>query len=299
MIKFNPKILIVALSFVLVTSCGGAFESGFLSVAGLGGGSGANMSEDGFDDILEADDEVDVDEELVDGIELDGDEGEEFKNNIDGVGAVVGGQADSEDAGLLDNQNDAELMGTGNMGPETLPVTLSKGDGTVPPSEECGTETQGGFYVVVDGFAGFEDDSSADIAWLKWMFTPAQAALASVKTNVQDLVSDTDKFEELQSEEATVYQCQMYFEEDSDAPVYEWVELNAEEVFEFFAKISEVEKEKSPEMHWQQKAPPRFERVKKERVVAGEGVQPPMKLHQNKFTGKKDVLIMKKVEHND
>lgn len=212
---------------------------------------------------------------------------------LSGSSALAGTSAATDtDDDLVDDA--ANLIGTGGLSTQDLPVTMSKGDETVPPSDECGAESQGELYVIVGEYAELTEEESGDeVAFLSRVFRRAAAEFVYVRTTVGQLFDDEEKFSMFAKEESEVYQCQVEWFGDSGDADYEWVLIDYVVVQNYIDSISEGSR-KGVE------AP----RLNADRILTSERVftsiekfsgviQPVYKFKVDAFSGKKTAYVRK------
>lgn len=273
----NISLFFTSLTVIfMLSACGSALDSALMGDMGL-----VNSG-------LSAGTDADLDESDMDLIE------DEYSANVGLSETEVQGAQALDDEGLLDEE--ASLIGVGNIGPESIPVTLSKGDETAPPSEDCGEDSQGSFYIITDSLASQDDESQDEIAWVSHVFKAARADIVYVRTTLKELSEDGKHNRVFENQATEVYQCQAVTisEDGEDEVSYEWVSMDLTVVQDYLVGMikDSSDSEESSKIEKTER-PVRLIDLKDviEKETDRIGIQPVFKIQANKFTGKKEVLM--------
>ncbi len=276
---YLKKTSLLILATWLMTSCGGAIDPN-LSAALLAN-SGLNL-------------ETAVEE---DGIELNGEE-DDAALTLDLQGAS---QATEEGAaerveGLVDGTEDAALIGTGSLGTEHLPVTMSKGDA----DESCDGTNQGEVLITTDA-----DLPAADLGAqliLKHMFKTALAEMLYLNTTIGQLLDNEESWMDfaaiLDRDDTVVQQCQVTLSDETDGDQFGWVVIDKDVAVDFFEGAYDAANEKISTHMTRPAAQPAFGFVPVTKPVEkfSGAIQPKYTIKLNRFTGKREIFVHKSFE---
>ncbi len=218
-LKHKHWLFLVTLTSFLFSACGQVGLSGILGTSGLMGATGG-------DELSQADADWSYDEDAV---SLDDEDSDAYydETGFSGASSASGDgyyyyDSEDEDDGLVEEETDSRLIGTGSLNPEQLPVPMSK---LFPQNGECNASTENNIVGVtaVDGMAEVHmteaspEDEEADASHARSAHKRSRSARFYLAPSAIE-----DEFVD------TAYQCQ-YDDEEG----FIWVEIEFEDNLDF------------------------------------------------------------------